>query len=54
MVDANVTVLMQMLNLFLLLLSFAVPAIILYFIIKAAVKKAVRELKEEGIIGKDT
>ncbi|MBE0467503.1 MAG: hypothetical protein IBX71_09830 [Candidatus Desulforudis sp.] len=41
----------QILNLFIVLLSFVLPALILYFIIKLAVKKAVKELKEEEVIG---
>lgn len=34
----------------LLPLYFAVPALILYFIVKLAVKSAVRELREENIL----
>ncbi|WP_257785946.1 hypothetical protein [Geosporobacter ferrireducens] len=34
----------------LLPLYFAVPALILYFVVKLAVKNAIRELKEEKIL----
>jgi hypothetical protein len=38
------------LNVFLMPIVIAIPAIILYFIIKLAVKKAIKELKEEEIL----
>jgi len=34
----------------LLPIYFAIPAIILYFVIKMAVKKAIKELKDENIL----
>lgn len=33
-----------------LLLYISIPAVILYFVIKLAVKKAIKELKDENII----
>lgn len=35
---------------FLLILYLAIPAIILYFVIKLAIKNAIRELKEDKIL----
>ena len=37
-------------GLILLPIYFVIPAIILYFIIKMAVKKAIKELKDENIL----
>lgn len=37
-------------EIFLIPLSLAIPAVILYFVIKLAVKKAIKELKEENIL----
>lgn len=37
-------------NIILMPLLFAVPALILYFVVKFAVKNAVKELKDENII----
>lgn len=37
-------------SLILLPLYMVIPAVILYFIIKIAVKKAIRELKDENIL----
>jgi len=34
-------------EIFLVPLSLAIPAVVLYFIIKLAIKKAIKELKEE-------
>lgn len=36
--------------LFISLLRFAVPAVILYFLIKLAIKNAIKELKDEGML----
>ncbi len=37
-----------MLNLFLFPMALIIPAVILYFVIKLAVKNGIRELKNEG------
>jgi hypothetical protein len=37
-------------NIFLIPLFFAIPAIILYFVIKLAVKNAIKELRNENIL----
>lgn len=37
-------------GLILLPIYFVIPAIILYFVIKMAVKKAIKELKDENIL----
>jgi len=37
-------------EIFLIPFTFAIPAIILYFIIKLAIKKAIKELKKENIL----
>ena len=43
---------MQILSIFLFVLPIyiGIPAIILYFVIKMAVKKAIKELKDENIL----
>lgn len=38
---------LNILNILLLPIFFAIPAVILYFIIKLAVKNAIKELKED-------
>lgn len=40
----------QVINMILLPIFFALPVIILYFVIKSAVKNAIKELKDEGIL----
>lgn len=37
-------------NLILLLIFMAIPAIVLYFIIKTAIKNVIKELKKENIL----
>jgi len=40
----------SILSIFIIPIYFAIPAIILYFVIKLAVKNAIRELKEDRFI----
>ncbi len=40
----------NLINLILLPIFMAIPAVILYFIIKIAIKNAIKELKEENIL----
>jgi hypothetical protein len=42
--------LISIVNLFLIPIFIALPGLILYFIIKISVKKAIKELKDENIL----
>ncbi|TCP99043.1 hypothetical protein [Serpentinicella alkaliphila] len=39
-----------LIQLFIILIYFAIPALVLYFILKLAIKNAIKELKDENIL----